>query len=208
MIDERHRGSAKDESGWCSLLEYFAPAAQLGLTATPKRKRNADTCAYFGEPVYTYALRDGIEDGFLTPFKVRRMASTIDEYVHESSDTVLAGEVKDGETSSRSDFNSRIIIPERELSRVQEFMGQIDQRQKALALCANQNHAALVRDLINQVKTSTNHLKTSNGMVNPSTPSNRHRFARKTSRQTLPTLTLMTVSRRVKTLSATRSWCS
>jgi type I restriction enzyme R subunit len=82
VIDECHRGGAKDESEWRRLLEYFEPAVQLGLTATPKRKHNADTYAYFGEPVYTYALRDGIEDGFLTPFKVRQMASTIDEYVY------------------------------------------------------------------------------------------------------------------------------
>ena len=82
VVDECHRGGAKDESTWRKILEHFEPAAQLGLTATPKRRHNADTYAYFGEPVYTYALRDGIEDGFLTPFKVRQMASTIDEYVY------------------------------------------------------------------------------------------------------------------------------
>ncbi|MDP3194333.1 EcoAI/FtnUII family type I restriction enzme subunit R [Tabrizicola sp.] len=156
VIDECHRGGAKDESEWRSLLEYFAPAAQLGLTATPKRKHNADTYAYFGEPVYTYALRDGIEDGFLTPFKVRQMASTIDEYVYDGTDMVVAGEVEDGEAFTESDFNTRIIIPDRELARVREFMGQIDQRQKTLVFCATQNHAALVRDLINQVKASPN----------------------------------------------------
>lgn len=156
VIDECHRGGAKDESEWRRLLEYFEPAAQLGLTATPKRKHNADTYAYFGEPVYTYALRDGIEDGFLTPFKVRQMASTIDEYVYDGSDELVAGEVEAGEAFTESDFNTRIIIEERELSRVKEFMGQIDQRQKTLVFCATQNHAALVRDLINQVKDSNN----------------------------------------------------
>jgi type I restriction enzyme, R subunit len=156
VIDECHRGGAKDESEWRRLLEYFEPAAQLGLTATPKRKHNADTYAYFGEPVYTYALRDGIEDGFLTPFKVRQMASTIDEYVFDGSDQLVVGDVEEGETFTEGDFNTRIIIPERELSRVKEFMGQIDQRQKTLVFCATQDHAALVRDLINQVKDSTN----------------------------------------------------
>jgi type I restriction enzyme, R subunit len=156
VIDECHRGGAKDESEWRSLLEYFTPAAQLGLTATPKRKHNADTYAYFGEPVYTYALRDGIEDGFLTPFKVRQMASTIDEYVYDGSDTVVTGDIDDGEAFTESDFNTRIIITERELARVTEFMGQIDQRQKTLVFCATQAHAALVRDLINQVKTNPN----------------------------------------------------
>ncbi|MBB3399647.1 type I restriction endonuclease subunit R [Rhizobium sp. BK060] len=156
VIDECHRGGAKDESEWRAILEYFEPAVQLGLTATPKRKHNSDTYAYFGEPVYTYALKDGIEDGFLTPFKVRQMASTIDEYVYDGSDDVLAGEIEEGEAFTEDDFNTRIIIPERELSRVKEFMGQIDQRQKTLVFCATQDHAALVRDLINQVKSSSN----------------------------------------------------
>lgn len=156
VIDECHRGGAKDESEWRRLLEYFEPAAQLGLTATPKRKHNSDTYAYFGEPVYTYALRDGIEDGFLTPFKVRQMASTIDEYVYDGTDDVIAGDIEEGDTFTESDFNTRIIIEERELSRVKEFMGQIDQRQKTLVFCATQRHAALVRDLINQVKHGTN----------------------------------------------------
>ncbi len=156
VIDECHRGGAKDESEWRRLLEYFEPAAQLGLTATPKRKHNADTYAYFGEPVYTYALRDGIEDGFLTPFKVRQMASTIDAYVYDGSDQLVAGDIEVGDAFGESDFNTRIIIEERELSRVKEFMSQIDQRQKTLVFCATQAHAALVRDLINQVKDSNN----------------------------------------------------
>lgn len=156
VIDECHRGGAKDESEWRQVMEYFEPAVQLGLTATPKRKHNADTYAYFGEPVYTYALRDGIEDGFLTPFKVRQMASTIDEYVYDGSDQLVAGDIEPGDTFTEGDFNTRIIIEERELSRVKEFMSQIDQRQKTLVFCATQDHAALVRDLINQVKDNTN----------------------------------------------------
>jgi type I restriction enzyme R subunit len=156
VIDECHRGGANDQSEWRRLLEYFEPAAQLGLTATPKRKHNADTYAYFGEPAYTYALRDGIEDGFLTPFKVRQMASTIDEYVYDGTDDVIVGDVEIGETFTESDFNTRIIIPERELSRVKELMSQMDQRQKAIIFCATQDHAALIRDLINQVKDSKN----------------------------------------------------
>lgn len=156
IIDECHRGGAKDESEWRAILEYFEPAAQLGLTATPKRKHNADTYAYFGEPVYTYALKEGIEDGYLTPFKVRQMASTIDEYVYDGSDELVSGEVEEGDRFSELDFNTRIVIEQRELSRVKEFMSQIDQRQKTLVFCATQDHAALIRDLINQVKTSTN----------------------------------------------------
>ena len=154
VIDECHRGGANDEGLWRGILEHFAPAVQLGLTATPKRKHNADTYAYFGEPVYTYALREGIEDGYLTPFKVRQMASTIDEYVYDPGDELVAGLADEGDSFGEGDFNRRIVIKERELSRVREFMEQMDQRQKTIVFCATQDHAALVRDLINQVKDS------------------------------------------------------
>ncbi len=80
IIDECHRGGANDESSWRDIMEYFSPAVQLGLTATPKRDVNADTYKYFGEPVYTYALKEGINDGFLTPFKVQEFSTTIDTY--------------------------------------------------------------------------------------------------------------------------------
>ncbi|MEW6090058.1 MAG: EcoAI/FtnUII family type I restriction enzme subunit R [Pseudomonadota bacterium] len=155
IVDECHRGGAKDESEWRGILEYFSPAVQLGLTATPKRKANVDTYAYFGEPVYTYALREGIEDGFLTPFKVRQMASTIDEYVYDPSDTVIRGEIEIDRKYAEADFNTKIEIDARERSRVAEFMGQINQRQKTLVFCATQDHAARVRDYINQIKDST-----------------------------------------------------
>lgn len=152
IVDECHRGGAKDESEWRGILEYFSPAVQLGLTATPKRKVNADTYAYFGEPVYSYALREGIEDGYLTPFKVRQMASTIDEYVYDPSDEVT-GEIEEDRTYTEADMNTKIIIEAREKSRVKEFMEQIDQRHKTLVFCATQDHAARVRDYINQIKT-------------------------------------------------------
>jgi type I restriction enzyme R subunit len=151
IIDECHRGGAQDESNWRGIMEYFKPAVQLGLTATPRRKHNADTYAYFGDPVYVYSLREGIEDGFLTSFKVRQMASTIDEYVWDGTDEIVVGEVEK-DTYTESDFNTRIIIEERERSRVAEFMAQIDQRQKTLVFCATQDHALRVRDYINQIK--------------------------------------------------------
>jgi type I restriction enzyme R subunit len=153
IIDECHRGGANDEGNWRGIMEYFKPAVQLGLTATPRRKHNADTYAYFGEPVYVYSLREGIEDGFLTPFKVRQMASTIDEYVWDGTDEIVAGEVEK-DKYTESDFNTRLIIEERERSRVAEFMAQIDQRQKTLVFCATQDHALRVRDYINQIKTN------------------------------------------------------
>ncbi|MBX7208221.1 MAG: DEAD/DEAH box helicase family protein [Verrucomicrobiaceae bacterium] len=154
IIDECHRGGANDESNWRGIMEYFAPAVQLGLTATPKRRDNVDTYAYFGEPLYVYSLKDGINDGFLTPFRVKQIASTIDYYTYTSDDTVIEGEIEAGRLYEEADFNRNIEIREREKKRVEIFMGQIDQREKTLVFCANQSHALLVRDLINQTKTS------------------------------------------------------
>jgi type I restriction enzyme R subunit len=156
IIDECHRGGAKDESEWRAILDYFAPAVQIGLTATPKRKNNADTYAYFGSPVYTYSLKEGINDGYLTPFKVRQIGTTIDEYVYTSDDVVIEGEVEGGKRYTEADFNRSIEIREREAYRVRTFMGMIDQREKTIVFCATQEHAGIVRDLINQVKTSSN----------------------------------------------------
>ena len=154
VIDECHRGGAKDESSWRAILEYFAPAVQLGLTATPLRRANADTYAYFGEPVYSYSLKDGINDGFLTPFRVKQWATTLDDYTWTPDDAVVEGEVVAGKRYVEGDFNRVIVIPEREAFRVREWMGQVDPREKTLVFCATQEHAALVRDLINQNKTS------------------------------------------------------
>jgi len=154
VIDECHRGGANDESNWRDILEYFSPAVQLGLTATPKRKDNIDTYKYFGEPVYIYSLKDGINDGFLTPFKVKQIATTIDEYVFTPDDDVIDGDIEEGRRYVESDFNRSIEIREREAKRVQIFMEQINQNEKTLVFCATQEHALLVRDLINQIKTS------------------------------------------------------
>jgi type I restriction enzyme R subunit len=156
IVDECHRGGANDESNWRAILEYFAPAVQLGLTATPKRKDNVDTYAYFGEPRYIYSLKEGIGDGFLTPFRVRKYQTTIDEYAFTSDDTVEAGEVESGRLYVEKDFNNVIIIPEREAYRVELFLAQIDPTEKTIVFCATQAHAALVRDLINERKSSTN----------------------------------------------------
>ncbi|MFG0244851.1 MAG: EcoAI/FtnUII family type I restriction enzme subunit R [Phycisphaerales bacterium JB052] len=155
IVDECHRGGAHDESTWRAILEYFSPAVQLGLTATPKRKNNADTYAYFGEPVYTYSLKDGINDGYLTPFKVRQIQTTLDEYIYTSDDEVLEGEIEEGRRYKEDDFNRIIEIAEREEARVKIYMDEVDQRQKSLVFCATQEHAAAVRDLINQMKASS-----------------------------------------------------
>ena len=154
IIDECHRGGANDESNWRGILEYFAPAVQLGLTATPKRKDNVDTYAYFGEPVYSYSLKEGINDGFLTPFKVKQIATTLDEYVYTADDYLVEGDIEEGRRYLEADFNRIIEIKQREEYRVKLMMQQIDQRETTLVFCATQDHALAVRDLINQLKTS------------------------------------------------------
>jgi type I restriction enzyme, R subunit len=154
VIDECHRGGANDEGNWRGIMEYFAPAVQLGLTATPKRVENADTYKYFGEPVYIYSLKEGINDGFLTPFKVKQIQTTLDDYVYTSDDTVEEGEIEAGKRYEEKDFNRIIEIKEREKKRVEIFMSQINQNEKTLVFCASQIHALAVRDLINQMKAS------------------------------------------------------
>jgi len=155
IIDECHRGGANDEGNWRGIMEYFSPAVQLGLTATPKRKDNIDTYRYFGEPVYIYSLKEGINDGFLTPFKVKRIQTTLDRYIYTSDDQIIEGEIEEKKWYEESDFNRIIEIKSREAKRVQIFMDLINQKEKAIVFCATQDHAAAIRDLVNQYKAST-----------------------------------------------------
>lgn len=153
VIDECHRGGANDESAWRGILEYFAPAVQLGLTATPRRDDNADTYDYFGKPAYIYSLKEGINDGFLTPFKVRQIQTTLDEYVYTADDDVVEGEIEEGRRYVEEDFNRVIEIREREQKRVQIYMEAVNQAEKGIVFCATQEHALAIRDAINQTKT-------------------------------------------------------
>lgn len=156
IIDECHRGGANDESTWRAILDYFSPAVQLGLTATPRREGNVDTYDYFGDPVYTYSLKDGINDGFLTPFKVRRVKTTIDDYIYASDDEVVEGEVEAGKIYTESDFNRIIEIEAREKKRVKIYLDEAKVNDKSIIFCANQAHAAKIRDLVNQLKSNPN----------------------------------------------------
>ncbi len=156
IIDECHRGGANDESSWRAILDYFEPAFQLGLTATPKRNENVDTYEYFGKPVYEYSLKEGINDGFLTPFKVKQIATTGDEYVYTSDDEVLEGEVEEGRTYTQEEQNKIIEIMDIERYKVKVFMDILSQDEKTLVFCETQIHAAAIRDLINQYATSKN----------------------------------------------------
>lgn len=156
VIDECHRGGANDESQWRAIMEYFSPAVQLGLTATPKRDKNIDTYRYFGEPVYVYSLKEGINDGFLTPFKVKQIHTTIDEYLYTSDDTVIEGDIEVGKIYSESEMNRVIEIRAREKYRVQLFLNMMNQNHKTIVFCATQLHALAVRDLVNQQADSSN----------------------------------------------------
>ncbi len=151
IIDECHRGGANDESNWRSILEYFSPAVQLGLTATPKRKDNVDTYKYFGEPVYIYSLKEGINDGYLTPFKVKRIKTSFaDGYTYTSDDEVLEGNVSQGQKFKQTQYNKTLFIEAYEQYNVKVLMEQINPKEKTIVFCANQAHAALIRDLVNQ----------------------------------------------------------
>jgi len=153
IIDECHRGGANDESEWRKLMEYFDSAYQLGMTATPKRKDNANTYNYFGEPVYTYSLKQGIEDGFLVPFRVDVSTSNIDDYKYQEGDIVKSGEIDPEKVYSESDFyNGRIQIKERDEHRVKEFLQKINPDEKSIIFCATQKHAMIVRDMVNKHK--------------------------------------------------------
>ena len=151
IVDECHRGGAKDESNWRAILEYFSPAVQIGLTATPRREINADTYKYFGEPVYQYSLRQGIDDGFLTPFRHCKMQGTIDDYIYSPEDEVLSGEVDETKVYTENDFYAgNIYIKQRDEARVKEFMQHIKPDEKTIVFCATQNHAGQIRDMINR----------------------------------------------------------
>ena len=162
IIDECHRGGANDESEWRKLMEYFQPAYQLGLTATPRRTINGDTYKYFGESVYQYSLKQGIEDGYLTPYRVKSCTNQIiDEYVYNEEDKIIRGEefLDKEKTYDESDFyHGKIKIRERDELRVEEFLDSANPDEKAIVFCATQNHAMQVRDMINSyAKRGTNY---------------------------------------------------
>jgi len=152
IIDECHRGGAGNESSWRAVLDHFSGATHLGLTATPKRDDNVDTYEYFGNPKYTYSLKQGIEDGFLTPFKVKRITTTMDRYVFNPTDYVESGEVDESREYTLNDFNRAIYLPEREERMAQIMLEQINPNQKTIVFCNDEKHAAMMRDYINKHK--------------------------------------------------------
>ncbi|MFN8672540.1 MAG: DEAD/DEAH box helicase family protein [Candidatus Sericytochromatia bacterium] len=152
IIDECHRGSANEEGLWRKILEHFDSAVHLGLTATPKRQDNVDTYNYFGKPIYEYSLKEGINDGFLTPYKVKRFTTSMDEYVYKSGDKVIKGELEK-EVYGIPDFDKNIIIPERTELIAKTILENINTFDKTIVFCVDQEHALLMRDMINKHKT-------------------------------------------------------
>ena len=151
IIDECHRGSANDEGSWRKVLEHFDNSVHLGLTATPKREDNVDTYDYFGKPVYEYSLKEGINDGFLTPYKVKRVRTNLDEYVFKSGDKVKQGELEK-QQYDQSEFNRTIVIPERIDTLAQSILKLINPMDKTIVFCVDQEHALNMRDAINRHK--------------------------------------------------------
>ncbi|MDO5462907.1 MAG: DEAD/DEAH box helicase family protein [bacterium] len=152
IIDECHRGGANDESTWRTVLDYFKSASHLGLTATPKCDVNGSTYAYFGEPVYTYSLKKGIADGFLTPYRVKVIDSTIRDYIPESGDVIeRPEEVEIGHIYENDDLERRRIqIDDRDKHFVEELFKVMPRNQKALVFCVTQEHAARIVHLIRE----------------------------------------------------------
>ena len=149
IIDECHRGSAKRDSNWRSILNYFSSATQIGMTATPKETKYVSNIDYFGEPVYTYSLREGIEDGFLAPFRVINIRTNIGEgwRPHKGQLDKNGLEIED-RIYCNSDFDYSIVIEDRiyEVAKeITEFLISTDRMQKTIVFCANEDHAERMR---------------------------------------------------------------
>ncbi len=155
IIDECHRGSSRDESAWRAVLDYFAPAVQFGMTATPLREESRDSYEYFGNPVYTYSLRQGIEDGFLAPYRVHRVITTVDAAGWRPGKDELdryGREVPDEEYQTK-DFERVVALRARTRAMARHltaFLKGTDRFAKTLVFCVDQEHAAEMRqELIN-----------------------------------------------------------
>lgn len=156
IVDECHRGSARDESNWRDILEYFEPAFQLGMTATPLREDNRDTYRYFGNPLYTYSLRQGIDDGFLAPYKVHRIVTSADATGWRPNKGELdrfGREIPDGEYSTR-DFEKVISLKARTEAialNLTDFLKKTDRYGKTIVFCVDQEHAEEMRKSLNNL---------------------------------------------------------
>ncbi|MCD7771098.1 MAG: DEAD/DEAH box helicase family protein [Oscillospiraceae bacterium] len=149
IVDECHRGSAKEDSNWRKVLEYFSSATQIGMTATPKESEKVSNIDYFGEPVYTYSLKQGIEDGFLAPFKVINITTNIGDgwRPYRGQTDIYGNEIEDRIYNNR-DYDYNIIIQDRinEVAReITEYLKSTDRMQKTIVFCASEEHAEQMR---------------------------------------------------------------
>jgi len=155
IVDECHRGSANKDSNWRRILEYFKSATQIGMTATPKETKYTSNMDYFGEPVYTYSLREGIDDGFLAPFKVINVKTNIGEgwRPYKGQCDKFGVEIED-RIYTNSDFDYNIILEDRtmEVAReITEYLMSTDRMQKTIVFCATEDHAQRMRDALCQL---------------------------------------------------------
>jgi type I restriction enzyme R subunit len=156
IVDECHRGSAKEDSNWRDILEYFAPAYQLGMTATPLRDENRDTYLYFGNPIYTYSLRQGIDDGFLAPYRVHRIVTQWDAAGWRPSKDELdryGREIPD-EVYTTADFERRVALRARTQAvarHLTDFLKKTDRFAKTIVFCVDQEHASEMRTALNNL---------------------------------------------------------
>lgn len=150
VIDECHRGSAADDSAWRDILEYFSSATHIGLTATPKETKEISNITYFGEPVYTYSLRQGIDDGFLAPYKVIRIATDADAvgYTPEQGKIDKHGNLVEQRQYNTRDFDRNLVLEKRTqlvASKVWEYLKATDPMSKTIVFCDDQDHAERMR---------------------------------------------------------------
>ncbi|RDE49105.1 MAG: DEAD/DEAH box helicase [Candidatus Accumulibacter meliphilus] len=150
VIDECHRGSAADDSAWREVLDYFNNATHLGLTATPKETKDVSNSTYFGDPVYTYSLKKGIEDGFLAPYKVIRIATDVDAvgYTPEKGKVDKLGQSVEQRQYNSKDFDRNLVLEKRTqlvASKVWEYLKAIDPMAKTIVFCHDQDHAERMR---------------------------------------------------------------
>ena len=149
IVDECHRGSAKDDSNWREILEYFSGAVQLGMTATPKETAYQSSISYFGEPLYTYSLKDGIEDGFLAPFKVVNITTNIgDEWRPTKGQTDIYGNEIPDRIYNNTDYDYNIVIQDRHrevAEQITQYLKQINRMAKTIVFCADEEHAERMR---------------------------------------------------------------
>ena len=150
VVDECHRGSAADDSAWRDVLEYFSSATHLGLTATPKETKEVSNATYFGEPIYTYSLKQGIEDGFLAPYKVIRIATDVDAvgYTPEKGKVDKLGQTVEQRQYNTKDFDRNLVLEKRTklvAGKVWEYLKAIDPMAKTIVFCDDQDHAERMR---------------------------------------------------------------